>query len=90
MIIFSRKKSVAVQQRFALVYSSKKQLVPLGEAVAFLMLSFLTGLHSKRFHRNPPAEPFYVSFYTTNSNNVLDQTVVKITVTETVHPGWTG
>ena len=77
MIIFSRKKSVAVQQRFALVYSSKKQLVPLVEAVAFLMLSFLTGLHSKRFHRNPPAEPFYVSFYTTNSNNVLDQTVVK-------------
>jgi hypothetical protein len=90
VIIFSRKKSVAVQQRFALVYSSKKQLVPLVEAVAFLMLSFLTGLHSKRFHRNPPAEPFYVSFYTTNSNNVLDQTVVKITVTETVHPGWTG
>lgn len=45
MIIFSRKKSVAVQQRFALVYSSKKQLVPLVEAVAFLMLSFLTGLH---------------------------------------------
>ena len=42
---------------------------------------------AKRFHRNPPAEPFYVSFYTTNCNNVLDQTVVKITVTETVHPG---
>ena len=54
------------------------------------MLSFLTGLHPKRFHRNSPAEPFYVSFYTTNSKNVLDQTVVKITVTETVHPGWTG
>ena len=65
----------------------KKQLVPLVEAVAFLMLSFLTGLHPKRFHRNSPAEPFYVSFYTTNCNNVLDQTVVKITVTETVHPG---
>ena len=45
---------------------------------------------AKRFHRNSPAEPFYVSFYTTNSKNVLDQTVVKITVTETVHPGWTG
>ena len=45
---------------------------------------------AKRFHRNPPAEPFYVSFYTTNSNNVLDQTVVKITVTETVRPDWTG
>lgn len=37
-----------------------------------------------------PAEPFYVSFYTTNSKNVLDQTVVKITVTETVHPGLPG
>ena len=47
-------------------------------------------LQSERFHRNSPAEPFYVSFYTTNSKNVLDQTVVKITVTETVHPGWTG
>ena len=45
---------------------------------------------AKRFHRNSPVEPFYVSFYTTNSKNVLDQTVVKITVTETVHPGWTG
>ena len=88
MITFSRKKSAAVQQRFASVYGSKKATYTLGSAaVAFLMLSFLTGLHSKRFHRNPPAEPFYVSFYTTNSNNVLDQTVVKITVTETVHPG---
>ena len=68
----------------------KKQPTTLVGAVAFLMLSFPTGLHSKRFHRNSPAEPFYVSFYTTNSNNVLDQTVVKITVTETVRPGWTG
>ena len=45
---------------------------------------------AKRFHRNSPAEPFYVSFYTTNSNNVLDPSVVKITVTETVRPDWTG
>lgn len=90
MITFSRKKSAAVQQRFALVYSSKKQLVPLVEAVAFLMLSFLTGPYSKRFHRNSPAEPFYVSFYTTNCNSICDRSVVKITVTETVHPDWTG
>ena len=88
MIPFSYKKSATVQQRFASVYGSKKATDTLAWwAVAFLMLSFLTGLHSKRFHRNPPAEPFYVSFYTTNSNNVLDQTVVKITVTETVRPG---
>ena len=87
VITFTYKKSATVQQRFASVYGSKKATYTLVGAVAFLMLSFLTGLHSKRFHRNPPAEPFYVSFYTTNSNNVLDQTVVKITVTETVRPG---
>jgi hypothetical protein len=88
VITFSRKKSAAVQQRFASVYGSKKATYTLGSAaVAFLMLSFPTGLYSKRFHRNSPVKPFYVSFYTTNSNNVLDQSVIKITVTETVHPG---
>lgn len=33
---------------------------------------------------------FYVSFYTTNCNSICDRSVVKITVTETVHPDWTG
>ena len=68
----------------------KKQPTTLVGAVAFFNAFVSDWSAAKRFHRNSPAEPFYVSFYTTNSKNVLDQTVVKITVTETVHPGWTG
>lgn len=46
MITFSSKKSVAVQQRFASVYGSKKATDTLAWwAVAFLMFSFPTGLH---------------------------------------------
>ena len=90
MITFSYKKSAAVQQRFASVYGSKKATDTLGNG-RLLFNAFVSDWSAaKRFHRNSPAEPFYVSFYTTNSKNVLDQTVVKITVTETVHPGWTG
>ena len=51
---------------------------------------YFQAAHSKKVPPESPAEPFYVSFYTTNSKNVLDQTVVKITVTETVRPDWTG
>lgn len=46
MLVLRHKKSAAVQQRFASVYGSKKATYTLGSAaVAFLMLSFLTGLH---------------------------------------------
>ena len=51
---------------------------------------YFQAVHSKKVPPESPVEPFYVSFYTTNCNNVLDQTVVKITVTETVHPGLPG
>lgn len=39
------KKSATVQQRFTLVYSSKKATCTFGGGGCFLMLSFLTGLH---------------------------------------------
>ena len=68
----------------------KKQPIPWAMGGCFFNAFVSDWSAAKRFHRNPPAEPFYVSFYTTNSNNVLDQTVVKITVTETVRPDWTG
>ena len=46
MLVLRHKKSATVQQRFASVYGSKKATYTLGSAaVAFLMLSFLTGLH---------------------------------------------
>ena len=46
VIPFSYKKSATVQQRFASVYGSKKATDTLAWwAVAFLMFSFLTGLH---------------------------------------------
>ena len=46
MIAFNNKKSATVQQRFTSVYGSKKATDTLAWwAVAFLMLSFLTGLH---------------------------------------------
>ena len=45
MLILRHKKSATVQQRFASVYGSKKATYTLVGAVAFLMLSFLTGLH---------------------------------------------
>lgn len=51
---------------------------------------YFQAVHSKKVPPESSGGTFYVSFYTTNSKNVLDQTVVKITVTETVHPGWTG
>jgi len=48
VITFTYKKSAAVQQRFASVYGSKKATDTLAWwAVAFLMLSFLTGLQQK-------------------------------------------
>ena len=90
MLILRDKKSATVQQRFTLVYSSKKATCTFGGGGCFFNAFVSDWSAAKRFHRNSPAEPFYVSFYTTNSKNVLDQTVVKITVTETVRPGWTG
>ena len=63
MLVLRHKKSAAVQQRFASVYGSKKATYTLGSAaVAFLMLSFLTGLHPKRFHRNLRRNLFMLVF----------------------------
>ena len=45
MITFSYKKSATVQQRFTLVYGSKKATYSLVRAVAFLVFSFLASLH---------------------------------------------
>ena len=45
MLVLRNKKSAAVQQRFTLVYGSKKATYSLVRAVAFLMLSFLTGIY---------------------------------------------
>ena len=90
MIAFNNKKSATVQQRFTSVYGSKKATCTFGGGGCFFNAFVSDWSALKKVPPESPAEPFYVSFYTTNSKNVLDQTVVKITVTETVRPDWTG
>lgn len=70
MLVLRNKKSAAVQQRFASVYGSKKATYTLGSAaVAFLMLSFLTGLydtdhgHDDADHRNYNTDSANHCFY---------------------------
>ena len=90
MITFRYKKSATVQQRFTLVYSSKKATCTFGGGGCFFNAFVSDWSVPKKVPPEFSGEPFYVSFYTTNCNNVLDPSVVKITVTETVRPGWTG
>ena len=45
MLVLRHKKSATVQQRFTLVYGSKKATYSLVRAVAFLVFSFLASLH---------------------------------------------
>ena len=70
MLVLRNKKSATVQQRFTSVYGSKKATDTLAWwAVAFLMLSFLTGLydtdhgHDNTDHRNYNTDSANHRFY---------------------------